>query len=497
MPIGNIHKSGNSFTGISGYTLAQGKYEQDQATKKPEIIVQNLIFSNQYKEIGKEFRNVAQENQNVKKPVMHYSVSFSKDDKTTQAQQVEAVKMTMEHLGIKEDNHQYMIVKHNDNNPHYHIIVNRVGLDGKTLNDQHTKRRLEVAIDKAEKVLGLDNSLSQKRSFVYDPSEKLGYRKQSPLKEKIQGKELIKTPKDKELNLQAKKQFIQDNINKALTNENPKTADELKQILKKEHISFQYNTNVKGLSGTSFSYQGYSVKGSAVGFKASTIAKQFDKNKRHIEKGVENSQSKIGLQEFDTNVYKSLRSIEDEFKKGIKPDYQKHFSNNGLKLNNDYSIQNNNHLVKTCLVKTFERNEMALNQATERLKVNKQAYDKLMNEKPKKTLGLFENKEQKEYNERLKLQQENVKEPHLKVETSVLQDYEKEIHNALKAEFESIKKQPKEQVYILEAKREKAQEQAKEKSQERTEKSSFDLIKERREDKAQEQEQSNKRGRTR
>ncbi|MBO6186567.1 MAG: hypothetical protein J6O88_18075 [Chryseobacterium sp.] len=273
--IGNIHKSGNSFSGASEYVLAQGRYAKEEKDKRPEIIEQNNIFSTNHKEIGREMRAVALDNTKVKKPVMHYSVSFSKDDKTEENKRIEAVKSTMKDLGISANNHQYMVVKHNDKQPHYHIIVNRVGLDGKLLSDNFSKNRLEVAIDKAEKKLGLDNSLAEKRRFVYNPANDKGYNV-VPRKEN----NLVRKPKDKEKSLSDKKEFIQDKINESLQNKRITNPEQLKSELQKHKINFEYKTNSKGLAGTSFYYDKLSVKGSQIDFKASVIEKQLKYNEK-------------------------------------------------------------------------------------------------------------------------------------------------------------------------------------------------------------------------
>ena len=53
MPIGEAHKTGNSFTGIMEYILAEGKYKNEKISKKPEIIFQNFSFEKDYKLVKK------------------------------------------------------------------------------------------------------------------------------------------------------------------------------------------------------------------------------------------------------------------------------------------------------------------------------------------------------------------------------------------------------------------------------------------------------------
>lgn len=306
MAIGNIHKSGNSFSGINEYVLAQGRYQNEAKDKEPEVIEKNLIYSDHYKEIGREMRNIANDNSKIKKPVMHYSVSFSSNDNTPEIKRLLAVKSTLEDLGIKKDNHQYLIVKHSDKNPHYHIVVNRIGIDGKVLSDSYTKNRLEVAIDKAEKKYGLDNSLAEKRRFVYKENEK-GYEK--VIKPVTAEKTIIKEPKDKVKSLVNKKEFVQDKINEALQGKRITNPEELKAELKKSNINYEFSVNSKGLAGGSFKVDKISFKGSQLGFKASVIEKQLKSNLEYNQTEKKNNQIAETIYKEKGAFYQTEESI--------------------------------------------------------------------------------------------------------------------------------------------------------------------------------------------
>ena len=55
-------------------------------------------------------------------------------------------------MGIREDNHQYMITRHSDKkHDHHHVLANRVGMDRKVIDYSHSIPRLEKSIDKVEK----------------------------------------------------------------------------------------------------------------------------------------------------------------------------------------------------------------------------------------------------------------------------------------------------------------------------------------------------------
>ena len=413
MPIGNIHKSGNSFTGINEYVLAQGRYQKDAENKEPEVIEKNLIYSDHYKDIGKEMRNIANDNSKVKKPVMHYSVSFSSDDNTPEIKRLLAVKSTLEDLGIKKDNHQYLIVKHSDKHPHYHIVVNRVGMDGKVLSDSYTKNRLEVAIDKAEKKYGLDNSLAEKRRFIFKENEK-GY--ENVIKQATVKKDVIKEPKDKAKSLGNKKEFIQDKINEALQQKRVTTPEELKGELQKNKINFEYKSNSKGLAQTSFKVDKVSFKGSQLSFKASVIDKQLKANLEY-----KNAQNKdVQIAETIYKEKSAFYQVEENINKVIQ-------QNRGIdtkakieELKSKEPKTEQEKQLNKIQIKSFE--DLGVKQQKFVLELKK--YEELKNQEPKKVpLLSFNKSEIIQQNEELKRKQMQAKPPSLP-KYEVLNHYE-------------------------------------------------------------------------
>lgn len=206
MPIGEAHKSGSRFSGLCEYVLAQGIYDIQNELKKPEIVLHNYIYGEDYEEIAKQFKEQADENRKVKNPVMHLSVNFKTEDHISEKVQKEFVKRVLDEMGIKDDNHQYIAVRHNDKHPHFHIVVNRVGFDGKTLSDSHSKYRIGTACDKVEKEMGLDNYLEKSRVFIYD--EATNSYKKNENREINKGKAIVKRTRNREAGVQEKKDIF-------------------------------------------------------------------------------------------------------------------------------------------------------------------------------------------------------------------------------------------------------------------------------------------------
>lgn len=480
MAIANIHDSGSSFAGISEYVLAQGKYAGEEKTKQPEIIEKNNIYSDNYKDIGREMTEIAKGNSKVKKPVMHYSISFDEKDKTPEKVRIEAVKSTMRDMGIKDDNHQYIIVKHNDKaHPHYHVIVNRVGLDGKVLSDSHTKNRLEVAMDKAEKQLNIDNSLAKSRRFVYSHSNEKGYEKVlKPVRVK---KDIIKEPKDKVKSLSDKKTFVQDKINEALQQRRVTTPEELKAELQKSKINFEYKSNSKGLAQTSFKLDKIAFKGSQVDFKASVIAKQLNANLEYKT-----------AERKDIDIANQISKEKAAFLKAEQKINQVIQQNRGIntkekieELKRNEPQGETNKQVNSIQIKSFQDLEVKQDKFLFELK----KYQELKSQEPKKvSLFSLNKKEINQQNEELKRKQMQAKPP-------LLPKYEILTHYESIRESELRKQQGK---AIIKNTYEMEKKQSLSKNQEQNltaqQQKMLETIKEKERNKEQKQEQKRSRG---
>ena len=277
MPIGNISKAGKSFSGAAEYDLAQGKYAEQENSKKPEILEQNFVFGNDYKDLGKQFREVSNENKRVESPVMKVSISFDSKENLSESQKIEFTKKVMKEMGIREDNHQYMITRHSDKkHDHHHVLANRVGMDRKVIDYSHSIPRLEKSIDKVEKEMKLNNDLSKTRRYVFDEKNEKGYKVQ---KENFRSNREKVSTKTKSLGIAEKKDYIKNNVEKSL--QESRSVSDLQSKLQEKNISVETRFDkANKLTGISFKYDNLSVKGSAMGkeFKASGIEKEIKNN---------------------------------------------------------------------------------------------------------------------------------------------------------------------------------------------------------------------------
>lgn len=438
MPIGEAHKSGSRFSGLCEYVLAQGIYSVQNDLKEPEIVLSNFIYGKHYEEIAKQFKEQADENLKVKNPVMHLSVNFKTEDHISKEIQEQFVKRVLEEMGIKDDNHQYMAVRHNDKHPHFHIVVNRVGFDGKTLSDSNSKYRIGTACDKIEKEMELDNYLEKSRIFIHDETTN-SYKKNENRKIN-KGKEIVKRTRNRQIGVQEKKDYIQIEIIKALQNPKIYSLEGLQNELRKKRIQFQYTVNKKEQVAVSFKYDGLAVKGTQVSLKGSLIKKQLLLNAKASLHQNEKSNFLQTIKETKRSFENSINEIVNTYNSGKTPDLKEIFAKNGIQLYDNYSIQYNNWNVELTTLQAFnEQCRKKLMIAKENYHSKIDAYLKLQNTEFKHGFWGFLTSEQKQFNKELEFKKQNTPFPNLEVGISkedflgTIQSKIDEIHNAIKA----------------------------------------------------------------
>ncbi|WP_185214469.1 relaxase/mobilization nuclease domain-containing protein, partial [Sphingobacterium mizutaii] len=109
--------TGNGFRSTISYVHKEHEKDLPQ-DKKPEVIEKNLVFGNT-PEMARQMRFVSNANSRISKPVMHVSVSFDAKERIGEEQRQKAVQSVLKEMGVNPQDHQFLIVKHNDTaNPH-------------------------------------------------------------------------------------------------------------------------------------------------------------------------------------------------------------------------------------------------------------------------------------------------------------------------------------------------------------------------------------------
>jgi len=140
-------KKGSSFGGCIRYVTGK-----DEA----KIIASDGVLLGTNAEITQSFELQRQLNPRIKKPVGHIALSFKPEDKPRLTDEFMA-KIAIEYMqmmGITDT--QFIIVRHhNTDNPHCHIVYNRINNEGKLISDRNDYRRNEQVTKALKSKYGL------------------------------------------------------------------------------------------------------------------------------------------------------------------------------------------------------------------------------------------------------------------------------------------------------------------------------------------------------
>lgn len=155
--IGKI-KKGKSFGGCIRYVMGK-----DNA----EIIASDGVLLGNTREITDSFNYQRMLNPKIKQPVGHIALSFKPEDKPklTNEFMAEIAMEYMDLMGIKDT--QFILVRHNNtDNPHCHLVYNRIGYDGKVISSQGDYKRNEIATKKLKDKYGLTYAEDKSKTNV-------------------------------------------------------------------------------------------------------------------------------------------------------------------------------------------------------------------------------------------------------------------------------------------------------------------------------------------
>ena len=140
-------KKGSSFAGCIRYVTGK-----DEA----KILASDGVLLGTNAEMAQSFELQRQLNPRIKKPVGHIALSFKPEDKPRLTDEFMA-KIALEYMqmmGITDT--QFIIVRHhNTDNPHCHIVYNRINNEGKLISDAHDYRSNEQVTKALKSKYGL------------------------------------------------------------------------------------------------------------------------------------------------------------------------------------------------------------------------------------------------------------------------------------------------------------------------------------------------------
>ena len=140
--VAKVHALGRSFAGVAAYCLHDTP-DRDSRASRPETAervewadtrnlasrperaaAQMAATANAAPEL-KRLAGGSAAGRKLEKPVLHYTLSWGKDERPDRAEMNRAAEETLKALGLER--HQALIVAHRDkDHPHLHMIANRV-----------------------------------------------------------------------------------------------------------------------------------------------------------------------------------------------------------------------------------------------------------------------------------------------------------------------------------------------------------------------------------
>ena len=140
-------KKGSSFAGCIRYVTGK-----DEA----KIIASDGVLLGTNAEIMQSFELQRQLNPRIKKPVGHIALSFKPEDKPRLTDEF-MTKIAIEYMQMMcITDTQFIIVRHhNTDNPHCHIVYNRINNEGKLISDRNDYRRNEQVTKALKSKYGL------------------------------------------------------------------------------------------------------------------------------------------------------------------------------------------------------------------------------------------------------------------------------------------------------------------------------------------------------
>lgn len=143
--IAKISKGGD-FAGLARYLTKDDR---------GEILEMRNLSSETPEDAAREMQVAASVSVRTQQPVMHLVISYDPSDPEPSNDQMREDAADVLHgLGLTDN--QAMVIRHHDRaHPHMHIMVNRVGADGRAVSDSQSYPRAEAALRRIEARRGL------------------------------------------------------------------------------------------------------------------------------------------------------------------------------------------------------------------------------------------------------------------------------------------------------------------------------------------------------
>lgn len=230
------------------------RYNMEKVGKNVAEVLDHSFVEVSEKSIMKEIQMIKVLRPNLQKYFYHTSINFPPTEDLTNATMTRIGQDYLRESGFTQ--HQYIMFRHHDaDHPHLHILVNRIGYDGKVMSDSNDFARCEKILRNLEKKYNLTEVLSSNQA-----------------KERAMTKNELEMMK--RTNEPSAKTALQVIIKQVLESRPRLSTEEFIQKLGSKGVNVLFNQASTGyVSGISYNYEGITIIGSKLGndFKWTTI----------------------------------------------------------------------------------------------------------------------------------------------------------------------------------------------------------------------------------
>lgn len=279
------------------------RYNMEKVERNVAEVLDHSFVEVSVKSIMKEVQMIKVMRPNLQKYFYHTSINFPPSEDLTNAMMTKIGREYLQESGFTQ--HQYIMFRHHDaDHPHLHILVNRIGYDGKVLSDSNDFSKCEKILRELEKKYNLTEVISSNHA-----------------KERAVTKNELEMMK--RTNIPSHKMSLQTIIKQTLASKPRLTCSEFVKTLQEKGIHILFNQASTGyVSGISYAFNGMTFTGSKLGndFKWTTIKSRidYDQEKDRVLIQETNTRTKALSSHGDRTYVKSAKRIK-QTNQFIKP----------------------------------------------------------------------------------------------------------------------------------------------------------------------------------
>jgi len=235
------------------------RYNMEKVGKGVAEVLHHNFVEVSEKSILKEIQMIKALRPNLQNFFYHTSINFPPNEELTNGKMIQICQDYLKESGFTQ--HQYILFRHHDaDHPHLHILVNRIGYDGKVLSDSNDFAKTEKILRALEIKYGLTEVVSSRQA-----------RERAMTKDELEMMKRTNTP--------SQKMQMQVIIRDVFRGRRKMTCGEFIQALESKGMNVLFNQAATGyVSGISYRFQDLISTGAKLGndFKWASIKNNID-----------------------------------------------------------------------------------------------------------------------------------------------------------------------------------------------------------------------------